>query len=549
MRSDAVQASTGRWWRSAGIVWGVAGALAVLIVARAEPRIQTLLVRSLLLAGGSSGVALLPGTLLALLVVNTDVPGRRAVLALLGALLLLPVYLQAAAWQAGFGVGGWATRIGHTAPLLAGWRGALWVQAVVAVPWIALIVGIQLRQVPAEFEEQALIEGSGRQVFWHVTLRQVLAGMLVALMWTMATAMAEMTVTDLFQIRTYAEEIYTRLSLVGWDVEPASHGMGPGVCLVVLGIGVAGTACLRLAPHPDTMTVRPSWRWKWGRWRAAGAAGVALIVALLAALPLSSFLVQAGRVVTDTGHGRLRHWSLAKAAGLIASSPWAFARELMWSLVIGSAAATTAVGISVLLAWLARRGRRWSLPLVLTAAICLAVPGPSIGLGLIRLFDRPNGGLLTLLYDRTLLAPWIGQTVHALPLTLLIMWYVLATIPTEMIDQAATDGAGPIRRLLSVALPCRGAEMAAVWVVGLILAMGELAATLLTAPPGMPTLSVRLFGLLHYGVDDRLAAVCLSEIALVVALLAAARLLVRAGHRIATPTPHPSPPVADASDV
>jgi len=545
MHSDAVQAATGRSGRWAGIAWVVAGALAVLCVTRAEPRVRMLLVRSLLLAGGSSGLALLPGTLLALLVVKTDVPGRRAVVALLGALLLLPVYLQAAAWQSGFGVGGWATRIWHTTPLLAGWRGALWVQAVVAVPWIALIVGVRLRQIPAEFEEQALIEGSGRQVFWHVTLRQVLTGMLVALMWTMATATAEMTVTDLFQIRTYAEEIYTRLSLVGWDVEQASHRVGPGICLVMLGIGAAGSACLRLAPRPAPITVRPSWRWRWGRWRGAGAAVVALIATVVAALPLSSLLVQAGFVVTDTGHGRLRHWSFAKAAGLIASSPWAFRRELMWSLVIGCVAATTAVGISVLLAWLARRGRRWSVPIVLTVAIGLALPGPSIGLGLICLFNRPDGSLLTLLYDRTILAPWIAQTLHALPLTLLIVWHALATIPTEMIHQAATDGAGPIRRLLSVALPCRAAEVAAAWVVGLVLAMGELAATLLTAPPGMPTLSVRLFGLLHYGVDDRLAAVCLSEIALVTALLVAARLLVRTGHRI----DRPRAPAADASDV
>ncbi|MFV2070195.1 MAG: ABC transporter permease [Pirellulales bacterium] len=531
MRSNAVKGTTSGWGQSVAIAGTVAAALAVLIVTSAEPRVQTLLAGSLLFAGGSSSLALLPGTLLALLVVKTDLPGRRMVIALLGVLLLMPLYLQAAAWQAGFGIGGWFARLWHTGPLLAGWRGAVWVQAVAAVPWIALIVGFSLRQVPAELEEQALVDGSGRQVFWHVTLRQVTAGMVIALLWTAATATADITVTDLFQIRTYAEEIYTRLSLVGWNVEQASHDMGHEVALVVLGIVAAGLACLRLAPQSDTMTVRPSWRWKLGRWRTAVAAAVALILTVIVAVPLISLLLQAGLVVTETGHGRLRHWSLAKAAGLVASSPWEFATELKWSLTIGAAASTTAIGISVLLAWLARRGRLQSLPIVLTAAICLALPGPSIGLGLIHLLNRPDDSLLTWLYDRTLLAPWIAQTFHALPLTLLIVWYALVTIPAEMIDRAVADGAGPIRRLLCVAVPYRAAEIGAAWLVGLVLAMGELAATLLTAPPGMPTLSVRLFGLLHYGVDDRLAALCLSEIVCVTTVLAVAGTLARTTRR------------------
>ena len=139
MRSNAVKGTTSGWGQSVAIAGMVAGALAVLIVTSAEPRVQTLLAGSLLFAGGSSGLALLPGSLLALLVVKTDLPGRRMVVALLGALLLMPLYLQAAAWQAGFGIGGWFTRLWHAGPLLAGWRGAVWVQAVATVPWIALI--------------------------------------------------------------------------------------------------------------------------------------------------------------------------------------------------------------------------------------------------------------------------------------------------------------------------------------------------------------------------------------------------------------------------
>jgi iron(III) transport system permease protein len=41
------------------------------------------------------------------------------------------------------------------------------------------------------------------------------------------------------------------------------------------------------------------------------------------------------------------------------------------------------------------------------------------------------------------------------------------------------------------------------------LSLGELSATLLVVPPGIEPLSVRLFSLLHYNVEDQVAAITL----------------------------------------
>jgi ABC-type spermidine/putrescine transport system permease subunit II len=40
-------------------------------------------------------------------------------------------------------------------------------------------------------------------------------------------------------------------------------------------------------------------------------------------------------------------------------------------------------------------------------------------------------------------------------------------------------------------------------------------------PPGVTTLSIRIFGLLHYGVEDQVAGICLAMV-LIFAVLAAA---------------------------
>jgi iron(III) transport system permease protein len=78
-----------------------------------------------------------------------------------------------------------------------------------------------------------------------------------------------------------------------------------------------------------------------------------------------------------------------------------------------------------------------------------------------------------------------------------------------MLDTATTDGAGWWQRLLWIAVPQRWPALVAAWLVGLAVAVGELAATVLVVPPGPTTISVRIFSLIHYGVDDRVASICL----------------------------------------
>jgi iron(III) transport system permease protein len=110
----------------------------------------------------------------------------------------------------------------------------------------------------------------------------------------------------------------------------------------------------------------------------------------------------------------------------------------------------------------------------------------------------------------------------------LILWAALASVPQVMLDAAATDGAGRWRQLMLIAVPQRWPAIAAAWLIALAIAVGELAATVLVMPPqrGATALSIQVFQLLHYGVDDRVAAICLVLVFAIAALTAvAAKLL------------------------
>lgn len=474
-----------------------------------DARTWTLVLNTLLLAGATCAISVPLGTALALVLSRTDLPGRRAGVVLLGLMLLVPLYLQAAAWQAGFGMQGWLMLATGTPPWIDGWCGAVWVHAMAAVPWVALIVGIGLSLVEPELEERALLDGYPLQVFFHVTLPAALPAIGVATLWVGITAAREMTVTDLFGVRTYAEEVYTEFAL-GGDPSRAPLALLPGILVTAALLAFAMLLCARLAPHDRPIGVRRRHIFQLRRGRRVIAAMTAAAFALLAAVPLGNLCYKAGVLVTQTDVGRQRSWSIAKCLDIVVASPWRFRREAGWSLGIAALAATAAVVVSLGLAWIARRGGRRAWPAIATTALCLAVPGPLVGVAIIRLLNRPDCAMLTWLYDRSILAPMLAMFVAGLPLATLILWHAMRTVPPEMLDAAAIDGAGGWTQLWRIAMPYRLGAIALAWIVAMTVAMGDLAASILVVPPGVTTLSIRIFGLLHAGVEDRVAGICLA---------------------------------------
>ncbi len=175
--------------------------------------------------------------------------------------------------------------------------------------------------------------------------------------------------------------------------------------------------------------------------------------------------------------------------------------------------AIAATGCGTWLAWTLRK--RWlpAVPLAILVAAGFGLPGPVLGVWLIRVLNWPPDSALSFLtwcYDETLLAPMLAQTIRALPLVTLFLWTQMERVPQNLLDNAASEGAGFWRQLLYVVLPLRWASLLAAAWLAFIIAIGELAATVLVSPPGVSTLSIRIFGLLHYGAEDQVAALCLT---------------------------------------
>ncbi|HEY4232468.1 MAG TPA: ABC transporter permease subunit [Lacipirellulaceae bacterium] len=533
-------------WLFAVLFLGVAAAT----FSQLDLRVGRLLLSTAWLVAGVELLALPLGVLLAVALTKTDVPGRRAAKLLITAMLFLPLYMFTGAWDAGFGIQGWHTLATnpHLArePWLSGWRAAVWIHALSAVPWVVLIVAAGLRTVEAELEEDAVLRMPAYQVLRRVTLRRAGGAIVIAAVWVAMVTSAEISVTDVYQVRTFAEEVYTQAALGAFDFSPSDsatlaaasqaaaraataakdalpgktmggdpalslrslwYGLALSAMLVIGALLAASLLCDDLVHAPE----RRPWIWhlRTGRWPAAVALWSCMFV--VAGIPLANLIYKAGLLVESTDAGRVRSWSATKVVAGIATAPWQYRDELAQSAEIGAAAAMAALLLGVPLAW-SMRGTS-SLPWLRLGLIALlmAVPGPLLGIGLIRLLNQPTDSRLASLgwlYD-TNFAPWLVQTLRALPVVTLILWPTLASVPQSMLDTAATDGAGWWRRLLFIVIPQRGSALVAAWLVALAVAVGELAATVLVVPPGPTTISVRIFSLIHYGVDDRVASICL----------------------------------------
>ncbi|WP_172965284.1 ABC transporter permease [Candidatus Thiodictyon syntrophicum] len=470
---------------------------------------QRLFANSLLVAGGASGLAVAIGVPFAFVSERTDLPGRRLLGLAYLVPLLIPPYLHAIVWSRLLAQNGSVNRLVQatlglgSAPLsMFNITGVVCVLGLAWFPLVALLTKAGLRAVDPSLEEAALLRQGPRRAIAGVTLPLVAPHVLAGAILVFVFAIIDFGVPDILRVRVYAVEIFIQFSAL-YDQRGAVVLALPLLVATLVLVGVQARLMRGRAYVSLSHGVAGVRRYALGQARFPALLCCWLILALSVLVP----------VVT-----------LAIAAG----APGTYARVLepaLGSLGMSLLLALTAAGLTALLAFViahsllrARQGPRAGLHYL--TQVPFAVPPILLGIALIGLWNRPATGWL---YDSVAMVV-LGYVAHFLPFAICVVHAGLQQFDQRLEEAAWLAIPGRMRITRLIILPLVRGGLAAGFLIVFVLAMGELGVTLLVVPPGVETLPVRIYNLMHYGAEDAVAALSLILLAtqLVLCLLALA---------------------------
>ena len=462
----------------------------------------------------AAGIATAIGSLLGLLVVLVRVHGWRWIAAAVSCLLLVPVYVQATAWSAGFGSQGWfrLSQVDAARYPMWGLASVVWIQSVSAVPICFLIVSIGLRRVHDSAYQQAMIERGFAFALRHVVVRRLAPWIAGAFLWVFCSTQNDMVVTNLFQVPTLCESVYQQVQFGKLRSGPIACSLvlaiACGAALAYIALRASGSVATRdrpsgqhtIAPvHPAALN--PSW--------VKGMASVVawLLLGLTTLLPMMNLAVRLGWQSQMVEGQAVRNWSIIEAMNALGHAR-DFWPEIQWSVQLAAWSTALAViaayGLISLLP-----NRQPSIAILWVLGSMLAMPGPLVTLCVLHGFTNALPSQWSYLADQTLLAPILALQFRCLPIAYGVLWIAHRDYRNRLGSMLELEYAmGWRTRAWLWFRYAQGSLWTSVW-LSFLIAFGDLATYLLLQPPGVTTVAMRLFDLLHYGIRNREASMAL----------------------------------------
>ncbi len=460
---------------------------------------------------GCIAIAVPCGFFLAVMLRRTNLIGGRFLAVALGSQLALPLYVFAGSWNAGFGSQGWWPLAQALAVKfdLAAFVAVIFIHSAASIPWVTLIVGCGLIWSQRSLEESAAVEQGNRGILLRVLIPILRPWLALSCLWVCVPILTEMVITNLYQVPTVAEQVY--LDASRGTVSPLTYPVAVLLCMLPV-LGGAVVLGRRLPPWSE-MVARASQhtprRLELGGWRMAASIGCWILVLVLVGVPIANLITKAGwQPYVDASNVTRYGWTLHRLLATASESISLFLPQFYWSAVLAVASATVALGLALLVVFIARRG--WRRHIVsLLMLVLIGTPGALVGVLCIFVFNRSEPEFLGRLYDETLAAPVVAQQFRLLPLAWMLSLAILATIDRKSWELARLDGLSGWQVGWKLILPQSGRSWLVAWLILALVSVGELSTTILVLPSGVTTLSMRLFEMLHFGMRHQDSGLCL----------------------------------------
>jgi iron(III) transport system permease protein len=488
-----------------------------------------MMLNSLAFAAGSTVISVSLGTLLAYLIVRTDVPCKALMMAASIVPLILPGILHTIAW-----IFLASPRIGLYNKILEpifgpgvlnvfSLPGMMVVEGLHLSPLVFLLMVAAFRSMDPALEESALLSGASLPtVFRRVTLPLVKPALYAAILIMAVRTLEAFEVPALLGIPeglwVFTSRIWRVLS--GFPPQYGQAGAYAMTLLVLTSVGVFWHSRLsKRAKSFQTVTgkgfrPRPI---ELGRWRAP-ATGLIVAYFLFAVVAPLLIIVYAStqRFYAVPSGKTLTHLTASNYTYVFSSHGTLTA--LKNSVILGVGAATLVMLMMAVAAWLVVRTRlpgRWMVDNL--SFLPLVIPGLVLGVALLFVYLRfpiPIYGTLWIL----LLAYFTRYMPYGMRYAASSMYQISG----ELEECAQTCGAGWLQTFRRIVLPLLTPGLLAGWIYIVTVSIRELSSSILLYSPGNEVLAIRIWEQYQNGQFTELAALGVVMVVGLVALVAVA---------------------------
>jgi iron(III) transport system permease protein len=453
---------------------------------------------SLLFALGTTVFAVTLGTLLAYLIVRTDVPFKPLMFAASLVPLIIPGILHTIAWiflaspEIGV-VNRWFISPvfgGRSFDIFSLW-GMILVEGLHLAPLVFLLMVAALRSMDPALEESAIMSGAPlRTVFRRITIPLVRPALYASILIMAVRAIEAFEVPALLGMPKGVWVFTSRIWRVLNALEPnyGQAGAYAMTLLVLTSIGVFWqTRLSKRGKAYQTVTgkgfrPRPVQLGVW-RWPATVLILAYFFVAVVMPLGIVAY-ASTQRFYSPPSRAQLEFVTLENYRAIFEHDDVKHA--IVNSAVLGVGSATTVMLFMAVAAWLVVRTRlpgRWMVDNL--AFLPLVIPGLVLGVALLFVYLRvplPIYGTLWILF--------IAYFTRYMPYGMRYASTSMYQIGRELEESAMTSGAGWWQTFRRVIIPLLGPGLVAGWIYIVVVSVRELSSSILLYSPGNEVLSI-----------------------------------------------------------
>ncbi len=433
---------------------------------------------------------------------------RMGAIMAMTAAAVLPLYIHASGWEATWGKFGWIPMVQAGISRqwnINGFAATLWIHSVFGAAGASLFLTWVWRYLPRSQYDAARLEVSALKAALRIYFPFLIPFVIASGAWSGLFVATDMTVADLYSIRTLPDVVYQQFLL--------SDSWLAGSLATLLALGLLGVIffCINRLRKPLTEWVSElsTLELSSPRQQALAYTLVSLCCLVVCCVPLVGLFLKAGWIGELYDGGVVTHFSFAQSFETFVDSFSRFRQELWWSGMLAGLVTLIALPLAWCAAkWSGDRRLRQGITLCLVGFVAF-LPGPMLSLVLVSILSQSWFPAGEFLYSQTLLPTAIATMPRSLAVATGLFALGMYSQPQQMIDLTKLDGLKGFKRWLWIDWPLQKGFYAIAAFAAAYLSVGELAGSLLVAPPDVQTVSVRLFGLLHSGIRRQEAGICL----------------------------------------